>query len=427
MSKLKKEKIMKKLVLLTICITVLLILVSCDIGNIHTHAYGEWETIKEATCTEDGQRVRSCSCGESEKEVISAKGHTEETVEGTSATCTASGLTEGKKCSVCGEVLVKQETVKRIGHQFDCHTETDENGNEIVIGICQREGCGIVQRQDVPGLYAQDGMLLASWDELVNTYGLDIEKDYSQKKLEIDEALLQNIIKNNSKLQAATRLIIPDSVNRIGNFALFGCSSLTNLVVPTSVTYIGYNTFYGCNFEVRYAGTAEEWANVERSQYLMGSEVLIRYEDKMEFMIVNFVPVLGTGSGIMYGGLSAVVDGENIYIGNFINTYLYDCIKYDESFEIEYKGLDTLDHPLISESERQEMSDTLNKIKEAETWYMLRMDENDAYINKYLVCMVDEAYYFVPIKPIEGNENTFSVDISAICRHQFGGYKNAGN
>ena len=349
------------------------------------------------------------------------------TLPGIAPTCTDSGLTEGKQCRLCGEILVKQKTIDRIGHQFDCHTETDENGNEIVMGSCTREGCGIAQRQDAPGLYAWDGMLLASWNELVNNYGLDIEKDYSQKKLESDETLFKNIIKNNSKLQEGTKLIISDSANRIGDFALFGCSSLTNLVVPTNVTYIGYNTFYRCSFEVLYTGTAEEWAKVERSQELMGSEVLIRYEDKMEFIIVNFVPILGSSSGIMYGGFSVVVDGEKVCIGNSLNKNLYDCIKYDESFELEYTGLDTLNHQLISESERQEMSAILDKIKEAETWYMLRMYDNDAYINAYLVCSVDEAYYFVPIKPTEGNENTFSVVISYICRHQFGGYKNAGN
>ena len=43
--------------------------------------------------------------------------HTETvTISGTAATCTTTGLTEGQKCSVCGETLVAQETVAALGH-----------------------------------------------------------------------------------------------------------------------------------------------------------------------------------------------------------------------------------------------------------------------------------------------------------------------
>jgi hypothetical protein len=41
--------------------------------------------------------------------------HTEETVPAVDATCTATGLTEGKKCSVCETVLVAQKTVPATG------------------------------------------------------------------------------------------------------------------------------------------------------------------------------------------------------------------------------------------------------------------------------------------------------------------------
>ncbi|HJC32643.1 MAG TPA: Ig-like domain-containing protein [Candidatus Anaerobutyricum faecale] len=40
------------------------------------------------------------------------------------ATCTHTGLTEGKHCSVCGEVLVKQEVIAATGHRWDGGTVT---------------------------------------------------------------------------------------------------------------------------------------------------------------------------------------------------------------------------------------------------------------------------------------------------------------
>ena len=78
---------------------------------------------KEATCTEDGLTEGSkCSvCGEilEEQEVIKAAGHKTEKIAGKAATCTENGLTEGSKCSVCGEILKKQEVIKATGHKAE--------------------------------------------------------------------------------------------------------------------------------------------------------------------------------------------------------------------------------------------------------------------------------------------------------------------
>ena len=44
--------------------------------------------------------------------------HTEEVIPGFDATCTEAGLTEGKKCSECGEILVAQEEIPAKGHSY---------------------------------------------------------------------------------------------------------------------------------------------------------------------------------------------------------------------------------------------------------------------------------------------------------------------
>ena len=92
----------------------------------YVDALGHSEEIlpgKDATCTETGlTEGKKCSvCGETlvEQEVIAALGHSEEILPGKDATCTETGLTEGKKCSVCGETLVAQEVIAVLGHRYE--------------------------------------------------------------------------------------------------------------------------------------------------------------------------------------------------------------------------------------------------------------------------------------------------------------------
>jgi len=81
----------------------------------HVHSYTA--VVTAPTCTEDGYTTYTCACGESYVDnKVAALGHTEEVIAGKAATCTETGLTEGKKCSVCGEVLVAQTEIAALGH-----------------------------------------------------------------------------------------------------------------------------------------------------------------------------------------------------------------------------------------------------------------------------------------------------------------------
>ena len=41
----------------------------------HSHNFGEWVITKSPTCTDPGERMRSCDCNEIETEVIRPTGH----------------------------------------------------------------------------------------------------------------------------------------------------------------------------------------------------------------------------------------------------------------------------------------------------------------------------------------------------------------
>ncbi|MBQ7357437.1 MAG: tyrosine-protein phosphatase [Clostridia bacterium] len=94
-----------------------------------------------ATCTATGLTDgKKCSvCGEVTvaQTTIAAKGHTEVTVAGKAATCTSTGLTDGKKCSACGTVTVAQTTIEMTAHKYsDSNYSFDENYHWQACTVC---------------------------------------------------------------------------------------------------------------------------------------------------------------------------------------------------------------------------------------------------------------------------------------------------
>lgn len=87
----------------------------------HEHTWDSGKVTKQPTCTEDGEKTYNCThsnCEEIKVAIILATGHTEVVDEAVEPTCTTTGLTEGKHCSVCNDILVKQEEVPTLGHEY---------------------------------------------------------------------------------------------------------------------------------------------------------------------------------------------------------------------------------------------------------------------------------------------------------------------
>ena len=85
------------------------------------HEYGDFEILKNPTCTEKGQKGKICKkCGKiTEKTDIDAAGHTPVTAPAVAPTETTDGLIEGSHCGVCGAVLRAQEVIPMLDPTID--------------------------------------------------------------------------------------------------------------------------------------------------------------------------------------------------------------------------------------------------------------------------------------------------------------------
>ncbi len=113
---------------------------------IHNHAFGEWQTVKNASCTVAGEKIRYCigeNCGESEIGVIDALGHDEKQIPGKEPTCTEAGYEPYVSCQREGCSYKTYKKIEALGHDEQTvpgkEPTTEESGWEEYT-VCKR--CG---------------------------------------------------------------------------------------------------------------------------------------------------------------------------------------------------------------------------------------------------------------------------------------------
>ena len=104
----------KFLCMILVVFSIIATLSACDNQNTPQcqHQWVEADCLYPKTCR---------LCGETGGEAL---GHTEVIDEAVDSTCTETGLTQGKHCSLCGKVLVVQQEIPALGHKWNTPTCT---------------------------------------------------------------------------------------------------------------------------------------------------------------------------------------------------------------------------------------------------------------------------------------------------------------
>ena len=98
------------------------------------------------------------------------------------------------------------------------------------------------------GLYNQDGVLLCSWESLVQDYGFDVSQDHQREDFLNDVTTFSYIMRNNSEFDTAFALVIPDEIDYIGEYAFCEGSRISLLKFPKNMNRI--NSFVCAGAEI---------------------------------------------------------------------------------------------------------------------------------------------------------------------------------
>ena len=366
------------------------VLVKQEVVKALGHEFTEYNYNNDATCLQDGTKTAKCNrCDQTDTLTAenTALGHEEVIDDAVAATCTETGLTEGKHCGRCNDVLIKQQVLPAIGHNnkngicLICNKDISTKGLEYLDGIeentCIVAGIGSATDKDIiiPATYNGKRVVQIGKNAFSNKRITSIE--IADSVTSIGESAfsacggLTSITLSNSVTSigdyafvycsSLTSITIPNSVTSIGEFAFsycrsltsitigsgvtsigigafFYCRSLTSIMIPNGVTSIGWGAFSGCSslVEILVEESNKSFKSIDGDLYTKDAKTFIQYaqgKKQTSFALAEGVTSIGDNSFSWCSSLTSITIGSNVTsIGDYA---FYNCSSLTQ---VNYKG-----------------------------------------------------------------------------------------
>ncbi|MBQ2378605.1 MAG: leucine-rich repeat protein, partial [Clostridia bacterium] len=164
------------------------------------------------------------------------------------ATCTQTGLTEGKHCSDCGMILVKQQVVPMADHDYE-DTVVPPTETEKGYTFHKCKNCGHEMTDSYTGATLAKGLEYTIANGACTITGIGSCTETEVHIPEVIENCPVTAIADKafSDQTHITKIGLPSTVKTLGQRAFYGCTGLTEFTVPASVTSVGHQVFYKCD------------------------------------------------------------------------------------------------------------------------------------------------------------------------------------